>query len=562
MMLAVVTLAIVASILSVTDAQKPPLFKYGERSIAPEGWARLNEVEVDPHHELSFIIALKQQNLDTLDAIYWDRVNPDSPNYRNWLTSDEINAIVSPSTEDHDAVWNWLKNNGVRELVSHGDSIEGKASVKVLSHMMHTKFYTYQHQDGRKIVRIGGAYHVPENLATIIEMFSGLNTFAPAKQHKRTKKIQVTGVWDWDTYVVPQTLWGLYNIPSGITAKNNSSQAVLEWEAQYYSPADLKGFGENMAVPNIAPVTLVGTNNPNSPGDESTLDIEWIAATGLGVKNWFWIEAGDAWLYDFAVHFMATQDVPLVASMSYGWNEEDQCESGIGGAECNKLGVTSQQYVARVNTEFQKIGLRGISLFASSGDSGANGRTDESCMDSKFHPAFPASSPYVTAVGATELVDAVANLPNPPPVCKGAEYWWCGSGGTEEAVSFIPAQFASGGGFSEIAPQPSWQADAVAAFLNSTAAKKTPTSYFNTKGRGFPDMAALGNNILIWSEGGSSGTGGTSASSPIAAGIFALLNDYVIGKTNKPLGPLNPLVYKMAAEQPSTFRDITVGDNT
>lgn len=116
--------------------------------------------------------------------------------------------------------------------------------------------------------------------------------------------------------------------------------------------------------------------------------------------------------------------------MSYGWNEEDQCENGIGGAECNKLGVNSKQYVTRVNTEFQKIGLRGISLFAASGknnnfprslhkgDSGANGRTDESCSDSKFHPAFPAASPYVTAVGATEIVDAETNLSNPPPVCQ------------------------------------------------------------------------------------------------------------------------------------------------
>lgn len=53
--------------------------------------------------------------------------------------------------------------------------------------------------------------------------------------------------------------------------------------------------------------------------------------------------------------------------MSYGWNEEDQCEDGIGEAECNNLGVNSKQYVTRVNTEFQKIGLRGVSLFSASG---------------------------------------------------------------------------------------------------------------------------------------------------------------------------------------------------
>lgn len=41
------------------------------------------------------------------------------------------------------------------------------------------------------------------------------------------------------------------------------------------------------------------------------MDIQWIAATGLGAQNWFWLEAGDAWLYDFAVHFMNTKNVNI-----------------------------------------------------------------------------------------------------------------------------------------------------------------------------------------------------------------------------------------------------------
>jgi len=250
-----------------------------------------------------------------------------------------------------------------------------------------------------------------------------------------------------------------------------------------------------------------------------------------------------------------------VISMSYGWNEEDQCENGIGGAECSQLGVNSTQYVTRVNTEFMKIGLRGITMFASSGDSGANGRTDQSCSDYKFHPAYPAASPYVTAVGATELVDVSTSLANPPPVCQSAEFWYCASGGTEEAVSYDPAGFASGGGFSEVAPRPAWQNVAVLTFLNSTAAKKTPTSYFNTKGRGFPDLAAFGTNILIWAGGEDQSVGGTSASSPMVAGVFALLNDHVMEMTGKPLGPLNQLIYKIAAQHPAAFHDITVGNN-
>jgi len=212
----------------------------------------------------------------------------------------------------------------------------------------------------------------------------------------------------------------------------------------------------------------------------------------------------------------------------------------------------------RVNTEFQKIGLRGISLFSASGDSGANGRTDPDCTDSILHPDYPGCSPFVTAVGATQITQSsgVAKLPNPPPGCKGQS---CASGGVEVAVSFAQAQFASGGGFSWVASQPSYQTAAVNAYFAS-GVKLPPTAMWNKQGRGYPDMAAFGSNVLI-DAGGLEPVGGTSCSSPISAGLFAILNGQVITKTGKPLGFLNPLLYQMAAAQPNAFTDITVGNN-
>jgi len=94
----------------------------------------------------------------------------------------------------------------------------------------------------------------------------------------------------------------------------------------------------------------------------------------------------------------------------------------------------------------------------------------------------------------------------------------------------------------------------------ASGVKLPPATYYNTKGRGFPDIAALGSAILIF-DGQIDTVGGTSASCPIVAGIIALLNDYAITKSGKPLGFLNPLLYKMAAAHPAAFHDITVGDN-
>jgi len=275
--------------------------------------------------------------------------------------------------------------------------------------------------------------------------------------------------------------------------------------------------------------------------------------------GWFWIEADPIWLYGFSTHMFTTKDVPLVNSISYGWNEEAQCQDGIGGAECQQLGVSNKVYVQRINTEFQKLGLRGITMISASGDSGANGRTDPYCSEDHLNPVFPGCSPYITSVGATQISSSTgkANLPNPPPGCSGLS---CASGGVEQCVSYAQAQFASGGGFSDIAPTPEFQKAAVSQYLNSGVALP-PSSYYNAAGRGFPDLAAFGSNVLILSEGQIEAVGGTSCSSPIVAGIVSLLNDHVIAKSGKPLGFISPLLYKMAAEHPAAFTDITVGDN-
>jgi len=251
--------------------------------------------------------------------------------------------------------------------------------------------------------------------------------------------------------------------------------------------------------------------------------------------------------------------VPWVNSISYGWNEEDQCEDGIGGAECQQLGVDSKGYVGRVNAQFQKVGLRGISLISASGDSGANGRTDPDCSENHLNPPYPAASPFITSVGGTQIDQAsgVANLPTPPPGCSGQS---CASGGTETAVSYDQANYASGGGFSFVASTPAYQQAAVTAYLTS-GVQLPPASYFDATGRGFPDVAGLGSQVLIVDAGSIEPVGGTSCASPIFAGVISLLNDYVITNTGKPLGFLNPLLYKMAAANPASFTDITKGDN-
>jgi len=310
------------------------------------------------------------------------------------------------------------------------------------------------------------------------------------------------------------------------------------------------------------PITLptaahtVGPNDPADPQLEAALDIEFTTVINNAATSWFWLEEDDGWLYQYVNHVFSTTDIPEVQSISYGWSESDQCD--IDGDECQKLGIDSAGYVDRVNTEFQKIGTRGVSIFVSSGDSGANGRTDPDCTLPYLKPDYPGCSPYITSVGATQFNDPEFNLQNPPPICSDQGYS-CISGGTEVAVSFDHANFASGGGFSNYSPMPDYQQTAVKAYLASGVALP-PATYFNASNRAYPDVSAVGSDVVIY-QGGLIDVGGTSCSSPAFASIAALLNHFAKAKDNKPLGFLNPFLYQMASDDPTTFHDITVGDN-
>jgi tripeptidyl-peptidase-1 len=88
-----------------------------------------------------------------------------------------------------------------------------------------------------------------------------------------------------------------------------------------------------------------------------------------------------------------------------------------------------------------------------------------------------------------------------------------------------------------------------------------PATYFNTSGRGYPDIAAMGFNLVFTMNGALGLVSGTSVSTPIVAAMVGMLNQVSIAKTGKTLGFVSPLLYQMHADDPTIFQDITVGDN-
>ena len=168
------------------------------------------------------------------------------------------------------------------------------------------------------------------------------------------------------------------------------------------------------------------------------------------------------------------------------------------------------------------------------------GGTYNSGTTGTFNPSFPATCPYVTAVGATQIKPNTAVTATAP----------------EEACQTV---IYSGGGFSNVFAMPSYQSSAVATYFTSHKPTYTATQYNNSQTvRGYPDnVAANGANYVVAVDGSLSLVYGTSASSPVFGSIITLINEQRVSAGKSAVGFINPTLYA----NPSAFNDITSGGN-
>jgi tripeptidyl-peptidase I len=217
-------------------------------------------------------------------------------------------------------------------------------------------------------------------------------------------------------------------------------------------------------------------------------------------------------------YVLQQHDLPQTISTSYADDEQ----------------TVPYAYAKRVCEGFAQLGARGVSLFFGSGDAGVGTAGDCFTNDgrnaSSFLADFPASCPYVTTVGATTGF-------NP-----------------EVAAHDQRNGFSSGGGFSRYFPRPSYQDAAVVPYLKMLGNKYK--GLYNQSGRGYPDVSAQGQTYATIWNGTLVPLDGTSASTPTTAAIISLVNDALIAAGKKPLGFLNPWLYKKGYQ---AFTDVTSG---
>ena len=524
-------------------------------SHVPRGWTLVGPTTTN--ERLQFKVAMNPRNMDVLKAALYKVSDPTNPEYGQWWTGNQISELISPPREEQELVQNWLSTFNF-EYSLHGDYFIVEGDMHEVERALSTKFYTFRHteKNGATVDR-AMEYTVPAFLDNVVKMVSGLTGFPTTDAHRHLKVRTVSNKRDDSKgKVCPEVIWQLYNMAyTPETHFYNSSLCLVAYtNLPAYRDTDLKVFEDNTLLPEVTPDHIVGRFFSTIPLDESTLDVEYGIGISENTSTWFWTSSG--WLYDFNTDFLATDPVPFVVSMSYGYPEDGQCDIG----DCN--GMTNEQYTNTVNDQYLQMTMRGVTIVVSSGDQGAQGDFNDKCDNKNevLSSSFPGASEYVLSIGATMLNDPSPK--DPPttfhsPFCQTSD---CSTSRTEKPCSYPDALITTGGGFSIYLDQPDYQKKEVTAYLNSGVPLPAARDYDPTK-RAYPDVSAVGHNFYIQYIGASVLVDGTSCSAPVWGGILTRMNASRMAKGKSSLGFVNPLFYSLFESDPSYFNDITVGNN-
>jgi tripeptidyl-peptidase I len=496
-----------------------------EEALESFEFTRASESNKADLHDVVF--AIKQRNLDSLDKFLMEVSTPGSPKYGKYLTRNEV-ATITAHPEATSLIENYLKKNGAEVVrkTTYGEYITARAPIELWEKLFATTFYSFKHvNDQVKPINRAVHYSVDSEIADVVSAVFQTTQFphvAPPKIPMKAVKDdnEVTG------HITPAKLNSYYNIFTN-TGSSSASQAVFESIGQYYSPSDLTLFQEQYGIP-LQNVTYdIGGYESDSECVEdanncveANLDVQYLMAISQVTPTTYWYDGATDSFLDWIQAVASSENPPLVNSISYG-----ATETSIPKSIANAF-----------NTEAMKLGTLGVTVLVSSGDDGVAGSSARYNVNKcGYSPSFPATSVYVTAVGATQ----------------GAE-----SNDAETAcMSNTGGVITTGGGFSTQYDAPSWQTDTITNYFKVATRAKTG---YDTNGRGYPDISLAGLNYEVVVGGKTYAVSGTSASSPSVAAMVSLVNAARLAAGKSALGFLNPTIYKLGT---SFTNDVTVGEN-
>jgi tripeptidyl-peptidase I len=445
---------------------------------------------------LKLRLAVRQPRQAEFEQIVIDISTPDHPIYGQHMKRDQMKAFLRPSDAVSQSILGWVRSEGISEsdIEDDGDWINLKVTLAQAESMLDTRFYFYHNRNaGIKRIRTL-QYSIPQALHGTVQMIQPTTRFGQLRPQLSMVMGSVSADSDdhpsgynatfCNTTVTPDCLRGLYQLDDFEADPDvGNSLGISGYLEQFAQSAELQQFVNSYAtyarnasfdVVSISGGLNTQTVSPLIDTGEANLDMQYGLAMSYNTPVTYYTTGGRGLLVpdldqpspndnsnepylDQLQYLLSLDDdkLPKVLTTSYGEDEQS----------------VPEEYSRAVCSLFAQLGSRGTSVIFASGDTGVGSacQTNDGKNTTRFLPIFPASCPFVTAVGGTQHVEP------------------------EVAVSF------SSGGFSDRFPRPGYQQDAVSAYLKKLGNKWS--GLYNPAGRGFPDVAAQSVNYSVYDHG-------------------------------------------------------------
>ena len=555
-----------------------------------------------PMNRMLLVLKRTPDQQAALAKLMDDQQDKASPNYHKWLSPEQFGQQFGPTDADVQIITVWLQSHGFEVGTTKGRTVlEFSGSASQVQEAFHTTIHRYI-VNGEQHWANATDPQIPTALAPAVAGIDSLHSFRKvALNHyvgiysEKTKQLNPAkpdysfNCGGSECYgVVPYDFATIYDVlPLWKIGINGTGQTIAIVGRTNINPQDATNFwtlfGLNVPA-NKLNIILNGVD-PGINGDEpeADIDVQWSGAVAPQATIDFVTsestETTDG--IDLSAVYIVENNLAPVMSESYG-----QCELGLGTA--------GNQFYSSL---WEQAAAQGISVFVSSGDSGAAG------CDNPGGPAQYglnvngiASTPFNAAVGGTDFnqynkwttywnpsndpttqASAKGYIPestwndsctnslaitlgygttaekacnNPNMISAGGVNSTGGSGGPSNCVvnSQIPGTCSQG------YAKPSWQSGA--GVPNDNLRDLPDISLFASNG-------FLGSFYLICQQdqtGGCTlnsfaGYGGTSVASPAFAGIMSLVNQ----KMGTPQGVPGFVLYKLVGKPPNPFHDVPAG---
>jgi len=485
------------------------------------------------NQQLNLSIGLKLRNSSDLDNLLSAIYDPNSSQYHQYLTPDQFNQLFAPTSDQVQQVISYLQGQGmtVTSVAPNNLLIDATATVTQVQQAFNVQIKTYQ-AGNHMFYANTAAPSVPTSISQLITSIGGLDnsvTYHPLYRRLIKHNLKHDTTLAAPSGFGPKDLSGAYDAtPLQNAGTQGSNQTVALFELDGYQQSDVAQYFQTygLATPTISNVMVDNFNGaPGQGAIEVELDMEVVGAIAPHANQIVYEGPNTTQGLNDTYNQIVTDHKAHIVSISWGL-----CEAYSGAAELQTL-----------DNIFKQGASQGISFFAASGDSGAY-----DCGDGTLGVDSPASDPYITGVGGTNLqLNAGA---------YGSESVWSNPNDTQRS----PNGAGGGGGISNTFAQPSWQTGPGVQNGNrevpDVSADADPATGYAT----YCTVTNAGCPSTGWIT-----VGGTSAAAPLWAGSMALINQYLQAQGKAAVGYANPALYGLfkAQQQSPAFHDVTNGNN-